>query len=236
MTARRSQSEVPEPRRQTLVPAAQIQLLLPLAILLFAIGMGMMMGAAGVILALSGGALVGVIALFWSSIRTLFGETPLSGADAYALGAPRAEEERKQAVLRALKDLEFERSVGKISDEDYKVLVSKYRAEAKQLLRMLDEASEPQRARVEALVQKRLVREGLVSKADAEAKVKAAKASKPEPAAGEEKEGGVTGTLICSQCGAHNDADAVFCKKCGARQKAEAPGGDAEPASSKEAV
>ncbi len=56
-------------------------------------------------LVLAGGALVAVIAVFWASLRLLLGETPLSGADAYALGAPRAEEEQKQAVLRALKDL-----------------------------------------------------------------------------------------------------------------------------------
>src|SRR5262245_33286758 len=100
--------------------------------------MGTVMGAPAAILVLAGGALVAVIAVFWASVRTLVGETPLSGADAYALGAPRAEEEQKRAVLRALKDLEFERSVGKISEEDYQTLVAKYRAEAKRLLRLLD--------------------------------------------------------------------------------------------------
>ena len=61
---------------------------------------GTVQGPALAILVLAGGALVGVIAAFWSSVRTIFGETPLSGADAYALGAPRTEEEQKQAVLR----------------------------------------------------------------------------------------------------------------------------------------
>lgn len=119
-------------------------------------------GPAVLILLLAGGALVAVIAVFWASLRTLFGETPLSGADAYAIGAPRAEEEQKQAVLRALKDLEFERSVGKISDEDYQVLVARYRAEAKRLLRVLDEDARPRREQVEALVEERLRKEGLL--------------------------------------------------------------------------
>lgn len=219
MTAETSHSETAEQRRQALAQAAYVRMGIPLATLVFAIVMGVFMGAAGVVLVLAAGALVGVIAVFWASIRTLFGETPLSGADAYALGAPRAEEERKQAVLRALKDLEFERSVGKISDADYKVLVSKYRAEAKHLLRVLDEESAPRRARVEGLVSKRLEKEGFLS----------TKAPKPEDMKAEEQdENAEQGEAsearpehVCSQCGTQNDADAVFCKKCGARQKTE---------------
>lgn len=137
----------------------------PVGIVALALIGGFVQGPSIAILVLAGGALIAVIATFWSSVRTLFGETPLSGADAYALGAPRAEEEQKQAVLRALKDLEFERSVGKISEEDYKELVAKYRAEAKRLLRILDEDAQPRRDHVEALVAKRLRREGLLNEA-----------------------------------------------------------------------
>ncbi|MDI1480523.1 zinc ribbon domain-containing protein [Polyangium sp. y55x31] len=115
------------------------------------------------ILVLAAGVLVTVIAMFWGSLRTLLGETPLSGADAYAIGAPpRAEEEQKRAVIRALKDLEFERSVGKISEEDYRALVAKYRAEAKRLLQALDQSAAPGRERAEVLVQRRLKQLGLL--------------------------------------------------------------------------
>ena len=115
------------------------------------------------ILVLAAGVLVTVIASFWASLRTLLGETPLSGADAYAIGAPpRAEEEQKRAVIRALKDLEFERSVGKISEEDYRALVAKYRAEAKRLLQALDQSTAPGRERAEVLVQRRLKQLGLL--------------------------------------------------------------------------
>ena len=134
---------------------------LPVLTVGIALAAGFVQGPASAILVLAGGALIGVIAIFWASVRTLLGETPLSGADAYALAAPRSEEEQKRAVLRALKDLEFERSVGKISEEDYAELVARYRGEAKRLLRLLDEAAQPRRDRVEALVAKRLRREGL---------------------------------------------------------------------------
>lgn len=135
---------------------------LPMATLVCAVVGGMLQGATAVVLVLAAGALVSVIAIFWASIRTLVGEAPLSGADAYVLGAPRAEEERKRAVLRALKDVEFERSVGKISEEDYGALVAKYRAEAKRLLRMLEDDAQPGRHKVEAMVMDRLCQEGLV--------------------------------------------------------------------------
>jgi hypothetical protein len=134
---------------------------LPALTVIIALTAGFIQGPASAILVLAGGALIGVIAIFWASVRTLLGETPLSGADAYALAAPRAEEERKRAVLRALKDLEFERSVGKISEADYAELVARYRAEAKRLLREIDAEAQPRHERAETLLAKRLRREGL---------------------------------------------------------------------------
>jgi hypothetical protein len=114
-----------------------------------------------VVLILAALTLIAVIATLWNSVRTLLGETKLSAADAFAIGAPRAEEEQKRAVLRALKDLEFERTVGKISEDDYAVLVSRYRAEAKRLLREIDQATAEQRARAEEVVRARLDAAGL---------------------------------------------------------------------------
>jgi hypothetical protein len=114
------------------------------------------MGVPYAVLVLAAAAVVAVIALFWSSLRTLLGETPLASADAFAIGAPRAEEEQKRAVLRTLKDLEFERSVGKISEEDYRALVAQYRAEAKRLLRQIDERATENRRRAEEEVEERI--------------------------------------------------------------------------------
>jgi len=136
---------------------------LPIVTAALAILAGALIDASTAVLILAAGLLVTVIAMFWASLRTLLGETPLSGADAYAIGAPpRAEEEQKRAVLRALKDLEFEKSVGKISEEDYKALVLQYRAEAKRLLQLLDEDAAPSRERAEALVQRRLKQLGML--------------------------------------------------------------------------
>ena len=215
---------------------------------------GWVQGPGAAILVLAGGALVGGISVFWSSLRTLFGETPLSGADAYAIGAPRAEEEQKRAVLRALKDLEFEHGVGKISEEDYQALVAQYRTEAKRLLRLIDDDARPRRDEVEALVEKRLRKAGLGGakgddatndeQRDAEHAVAKRNASRPPPAMAAvkplraKKAAAKAAGPTCEGCGTVNDADAAFCKKCGARQdaaaKTEAASG--EPAEAKPAV
>ncbi len=221
---------------QSLVENAKV--IVPAAIIVGAGIAARIQGAAAAILVLAGGALLGVIVVFWSSLRTLLGETPLTGADAYAIGAPPAEEERKRAVLRALKDLEFERSVGKISEEDYELLVTKYREEGKRLLRAIDEGAGPERERAAAFVAERLRDEGLLEgdappaprdedeedaapapkpKARKKKKKKAAPKAEAAPAPRDDADDDAGPT--CASCGTVNDEDALFCKKCGARQK-----------------
>jgi hypothetical protein len=70
-------------------------------------------------------------------------------------------------VLRALKDLEFERSVGKISDDDYQQLLVAYRAEAKRLLRAIDESAEASRKRAAEIADAYLAALGLGPKGSA---------------------------------------------------------------------
>ncbi len=151
---------------------------LPGLIVVLVILAGVFIDASTAILVAAAGALISVIAVFWASLRTLLGETPLSGADAYVFGAPpKVEEEQKRSVLRALKDIEFERNVGKISEDDYKELVAKYRAEAKRLLQSLDEKAAPGRERAEVLVLKKLRQAGL---ADASTSVDETDATNPD--------------------------------------------------------
>lgn len=113
-------------------------------------------GRGAFFLVAGGVALLGAIALMWSSLQSLTGDAPLSLDEALSLAAPSAEEERKESVLRALKDLEYERSVGKLSDEDYRDLSRRYRQEAKQLLQMVDENLAPARSRALELLEQRL--------------------------------------------------------------------------------
>ena len=164
---------------------ATLRKVVPALWLLATVVAGFMFGVQIVLLVLAAGALTLVITLMWSSVQSLTGGTALGFEEALGMGAPSKVEEEKRAVLRALKDLEYERGVGKISPEDYAELLAKYRADAKRLIQSVDEALGPARQEVEAALEQRLARAGLPkepSKPEAEAKAEAeAKpATKPE--------------------------------------------------------
>src|SRR6188768_3737807 len=128
----------------------------PLITLLTAITAGTLYGVQLVVLTLAAAALLLVIWLLWSSVQALAGESELTFEEAFSLGARSAEEEQKRAVLRALKDLEFERSVGKISEEDYAELSTRYREDAKRLIQLIDAGTEAERERAEKALTQRL--------------------------------------------------------------------------------
>jgi hypothetical protein len=181
--------------------------------------------------------LLGVVLLFWSSIGRLTGESPLTLEEAIGLAAPSPEEERKRSILRALKDLEYERGVGKISEEDFAELSGRYRADAKALLKLIDAETAPLRRRAEERLEARLRQEKLALRKKKGASVAtngpadsttAGGAPAPEEAATHDVDGSaanavsaadadvpVSGASKCPSCSTSNDADAVFCKRCG---------------------
>src|SRR5688572_15538 len=122
----------------------QARWLYPLSVVVAASVLGHFFGLGLGLLIVAGGTLGGSIWLIWSSLQGLGGDAPITLEEAISLGAPSAEEEQKRAVLRALKDLEYERAVGKISDEDYGTLAEHYRSEAKRLLRSVDKDLGPE--------------------------------------------------------------------------------------------
>jgi len=132
---------------------------LPVATLVGAVVTGVWLGVEIALLVIAAGALAGVIALLWASVQALTGESPLTLDEALTLGAPSVEEEQKRSVLRALKDLEFERSVGKISEADYTELSTRYRDDAKRLIQAIDAGSEFERERAEKALRARLEKE-----------------------------------------------------------------------------
>jgi hypothetical protein len=134
---------------------------LPIAWLIATLLAGLTSGAPLVCLVLAAGALLLVLTLMWSSVQSLTGGASLGFEEALGMGAPSRVEEEKRAVLRALKDLEYERSVGKISPEDYAELSARYRAEAKRLMQSLDETLRPAQEEVERAISARLARVGL---------------------------------------------------------------------------
>lgn len=184
--------------------------LLPLCAGLASIVVGVLMGLELGILVLAGAVLVGVIFILWNSVQGLTGEAELTLEEALSLAAPSAEEEEKRSVLRTLKDLEYEKSVGKISDEDYAELVAKYTARAKELIQAVDADMGDARSQVERLLAKRM---GETAEASKESKPRKVKREK-RPGEGEQSHPSEK-RAKCPECSTPNDPDARFCKSCG---------------------
>lgn len=130
--------------------------------------------------------------------RTL---SPLVAPDLEAFREPlsaraRAATEREKAlVLRSLKELEFDKAMGKLSERDFDEMASRLRARAVALMKRLQEEEGGYRTMVERDLAARLA-----------ARLRAS--SPAAPAVGAAK--------ACAACESRNDADAAFCKRCGA--------------------
>ncbi|MEE8130536.1 MAG: zinc ribbon domain-containing protein [Vicinamibacterales bacterium] len=98
----------------------------------------------------------------------------------------------KTLVLRAIKELEFDRAMGKVSDSDFRLMGERLRARAIALMKQLDDDTPGYRERIERELAERL--QGI----------------------GEEPvESGADARPVCDACGANNESDAKFCKRCG---------------------
>src|SRR6185436_7554139 len=103
-------------------------------------------------------------------------------------------EREKMLVLRSIKELEFDKAMGKLSAADFDEMSGRLRTRAARLIRQLDAGG--YRAQVEADLRKRL-----------------------DGQDGRDRQDGHEGQVarFCSACGTVRDADAKFCKNCGAK-------------------
>jgi len=96
-------------------------------------------------------------------------------------------EREKLLVLRSIKELEFDKAMGKLSEGDWQEMSGRLRARATRLMRQLD-AGGGYRAQVEQDLMSRV---------------------------GEAPEAPVA--RFCASCGTARDSDAKFCKNCGSK-------------------
>lgn len=180
---------------------------------MFTIGGGKPTGP-GILLASAVASLGTVAYLLFQSARALVSTgTAAEEREAQAaVGRRRKELEREYFVLkRALKELELDYAMGKLSEQDYSEIRTRYRERAVRILRQLDQG-ESYRAQIERdLEARRTARGGKRRDASASSPSPSPAAAPAAPAATSSQAG------TCAKCGARNDNDAVFCKKCGAR-------------------
>ncbi len=180
------------------------------------------LGAPIAILILAAGVLLGVISLFWASLRILSGDAALSpelealDATAHAVDAMAS---RKKMLLRALKDLDNERALGKLEEEDYEQLSHTYRGELKETLVRIDASLAPYRAKAENAARAHLDSLRLTERSDVLPTVNEKRqrvASAPEGGSDDEKDLPSDAKRVsCTNCLTSNEVDATFCKKCG---------------------
>jgi hypothetical protein len=110
----------------------------------------------------------------------------------------RADLEREKALtLRSIKELEFDRAMGKVSEQDFAQMAGRLRGRALGIMKQLEAGESVYRAEIEKELSARLGRTGKPGK----------------PVAG----GRGAGQPLACSCGTPNDMDARFCKACGAR-------------------
>jgi hypothetical protein len=104
-------------------------------------------------------------------------------------------EREKFLTLRAIKELEFDRAMGKVSEADWHEMSGRLRVRATGLMRQLD-AGSGYREQIERDLAKRLAGSAGTTSA-----------GEPGPI--------VAAGNFCTDCGTKNEADARFCKNCG---------------------
>ncbi|MBI3740068.1 MAG: zinc ribbon domain-containing protein [Chloroflexi bacterium] len=114
-------------------------------------------------------------------------------------------EERRVAVLSALRDLDFDYKIGKVSDEDYVPVRAGLVAEAAQTIQQQDEEDK----RLETLIQARRASRGLKCE-QCGSSVEAGNHFCP-------KCGTPVNSGVCPSCGKNVRADDLFCPSCGGR-------------------
>jgi hypothetical protein len=140
-----------------------------------------------VLISLTIGAAGAAAAGFYRMLAPLASDDPLVYAEPLSDRTRAALEREKALTLRSIKELEFDRAMGKVSEKDFDEMAGRLRGRAISLIKELDSESAGYRSVIERELAARL-------------------ATKTPPTA-----------LRCTSCGSDNDADASFCKRCGSR-------------------
>ena len=128
-----------------------------------------------------------------------------------------AMEREKALVLRSIKELEFDRAMGKVSPRDFDEMSARLRGRAMMLIKQADEGGAGYRELIERELSARLVtraRPGAAEHSTAVEPVEPAPVRSVRP-----ERSNIEGVAaqFCTACGTGNDRDAAFCKRCGSR-------------------
>jgi hypothetical protein len=157
--------------------------------------------------------------------------TPLTARDAVVSGQRQSErartalEREKALVLRSIKELEFDRAMGKVSPRDFDEMAGRLRGRAMMLIKQADEGGAGYRVLIERELSARLAARGrTVSNHQTPQEVSEVLQSHAADGGAPQTSGAArvdaSGIRVCTDCGTSNDVDASFCKRCGTRLEA----------------
>jgi hypothetical protein len=133
-------------------------------------------------------------------------------------------EREKALTLRSIKELEFDRAMGKVSPQDFEEMAARLRARALGIMRQLDAGSHAYRALIEKELAQRVggtaARVELPPAVDLPPNRLRQGYGVSAEALRAKAEGGShlpTGSHVICACGTRNDGDARFCKACGSK-------------------
>jgi hypothetical protein len=106
-------------------------------------------------------------------------------------------EREKMLAMRSIKELEFDRAMGKMSESDFHDMAGRLRARAVSLMRQLDQAGGAHRTDIEREIETRLSR------------------ARNHAVAAHERQASEPQARSCPACRTANDVDSLFCKRCG---------------------
>jgi hypothetical protein len=174
----------------------------------------MRLGPPLVMLALGGMTLAFTAGALWRIIDPLTrADGPGGATGGESRGSARELEREKQLVLKAIKEIELDYQMRKISERDYREMVERYRNRAMRLISELD-AGGDYRGLIEKELKLRLeLPVAEVGAVGAPATAAAATGREPEPAVVK----AAPARLKCTACQTENDPDAKFCKSCGGK-------------------
>jgi hypothetical protein len=155
---------------------------------------------------------------------------PLAVHDAALLNERQSErartalEREKALVLRSIKELEFDRAMGKVSNRDFDEMAARLRGRAMMLIKQADEGGAGYRELIERELSGRLAARARTTGTQQTEVDRAALDSDaaddivPRPSGAARVD--ADGARVCTDCGTGNDVDAAFCKRCGTRLEA----------------
>ena len=149
--------------------------------------------------------------LLYRVVWPLVAASPDAGPEMLGGRTRAALEREKGAVLRAIKELEFDRAMRKVSEADFQDMSGRLRARAVGLIKQLDAGS----AGYREIIERELA--GRAATSRARTQIAAAPGTAAAAAPAPELEPSGPSRRTCGGCGTLNEPDAQFCKQCGNR-------------------